>query len=68
MAGCLLEMEKFVKHFSKEFKTSKVIIGTEVVFNGSRILQSQDGNVTMDMCDYVERIDLIDTTDEKKTF
>lgn len=68
MAGHSLEMEEFVEQTSKEFNTSKVVVGTEAVFNGSRILQDQDGNVTMDMRDYVEGIDPIDIADERKAF
>lgn len=68
MAGRPSEMESFVEMLSKTFKTSKVIIGDEILFNGSRIIQDREGNVTMDMYDYIEQIRSIEISMERKNF
>lgn len=59
-------MEEFVEMISKKFKTSKVIIGAEVLFNGCRIIQDQAGNITMDMQEYVKHVEYIDITQDRK--
>lgn len=40
----------------------------ESVFNQCIILQSQDGNVSIDVQDYIGRMNLNNITDERKVF
>lgn len=53
-------MKEFSDKLRKIIKVSKTLIDQPIYFNGCRIVQDDDGNLTMDMDRYVKRINCME--------
>lgn len=65
-AGTIYDMKDFSRRIGQRFKVSKTIIDQPINFNGCRIVQDTEGNITMDMSSYTSSIRDIDVTRNRR--
>lgn len=59
-------LKNFLQQLTKKFKVSKSILDSQIDFNGCRITQDEEGNITMDMKKYVDSIQSLDITRSRR--
>lgn len=65
-AGTMQDMNEFVEKISARFKISKAIIDAPIDFNGCRITQDEHGDISMNMTTYVNSIQPMDVTRNRR--
>lgn len=66
MAGSVQRMEQLSEALARRFRTRKVVLDSEVSFNGCMIRQDSEGSITLDMTRYMDQIQPIPLDKERK--
>lgn len=67
LAGDLNIMETFSAKIGKRFKLGKVVINSEIKFNGCKISQSMNNDIILSMSDYLEYIKPLNIARARRT-